>query len=99
NYAAQSTSDFPYDTTDSYQESLDANPEIVIIMLGTNDTKKGNWEGPEKFKKAYKNLVNSYLELESVERVILASPPTLFLENVPPGSVDPSAIEEIHDVV
>lgn len=99
NYAAQASSDFPYETTGSYEESLELNPDIVIMMLGTNDTKANNWNGPERFKEEYTDLLEDYLELESVSRVILASPPTVFLENIFEGSIDPENIEPIRDVV
>jgi len=99
NYAAQSFSDYPYETTDSYEESLAFDPEIVIFMLGTNDTKANNWEGTETFKSEYTALLENYLELDSVSRVILASPPTVFLDNVMEGSIDPTVIEPIRNVV
>ena len=99
NYAAQSSSDFPYGTTESYKESLEYEPELVIFMLGTNDTKAKNWDGAEQFKAEYTELLESYLDLESVSRVILATPPTVFLENPPKGSIDPANIEPIHDVI
>jgi len=99
NYAAQSFSDFPYETTSSYEESLAFDPEIVLFMLGTNDTKANNWEGKETFKNEYTNLLENYSDLESVSRVILASPPTVFLDNVMQGSIDPTNIEPIRDVV
>jgi len=99
NYAAQSFSDFPYETTSSYEESLAFDPEIVLFMLGTNDTKANNWEGQETFKSEYTDLLEDYLDLESVSRVILASPPTVFLDNVMQGSIDPTNIEPIRNVV
>lgn len=99
NYAAQSSSDFPYDTTDFYQESLDFEPDIVIIMLGTNDTKSHNWNGEEQFKEEYTDLLESYLDLSSAPRVILASPPPLFLGSVSEGSIESNNIEPIRNVV
>lgn len=99
NYAAQSSSDFPYETTDLYKKSLAFDPNIVIIMLGTNDTKANNWSGSEEFKEEYMMLLESYLELENISRVILTSPPTAFLENIFEGSIDPDNIEPIRDVV
>lgn len=99
NYAAQSTSDFPYETTSSFEESLAYEPEIVLFMLGTNDTKANNWEGADTFEEEYTNLLENYLELDSVSRVILASPPTVFLDNVSEGSIDPTNIGPIRDVV
>lgn len=99
NYAAQASSDFPYETTNSYEESLAYNPEILLMMLGTNDTKENNWQGPEQFKAEYTNLLESYLALDSVSRVILASPPTVFLEDVPVGSIEADTIDSVRTVV
>lgn len=99
NYAAQSSSDFPYETTDAYQESLEFKPNIVLIMLGTNDTKSTNWQSSEAFKKEYTNLLENYLNLKSVSRVILASPPTVFLETVFEGSIDPEIIHPIRNTI
>lgn len=99
NYAVQASSDFPYDTTDSYEESLASNPEIVIFMLGTNDSKSNNWHGEEAFKEEYTGLLEDYLNLESVERVILASPPSVFLTNIVEGAIAPDTVQSIRDVV
>lgn len=99
NYAAQSSSDFPYETTEAYQESLAFEPNIVLIMLGTNDTKSTNWQGTEEFKEEYTDLINGYLALESVSRVILASPPTVFLETVFEGSIDSEKIIPIRNTI
>ncbi|GMA09380.1 hypothetical protein GCM10025886_25330 [Tetragenococcus halophilus subsp. flandriensis] len=100
NYAAQSSSDFPYETTEEYEESLDFNPEIVIIMLGTNDTKATNWNGADQFKEEYEALLKNYQDLASVSRIILASPPPAFIENdVISGSIDPGVVINVRDVV
>ena len=99
NYAAQSSSDYPYETTASFEESLALEPDVVILMLGTNDTKAHNWNGADHFKEEYTQLLENYLEVESVSGVILASPPTVFLRDVMEGSIDPENIEPIRDVV
>lgn len=100
NYAAQSSSDFPYETTKEFQESLDFQPDIVIIMLGTNDTKVTNWNGSEQFKEEYSDLLANYQTLSSVSRIILASPPKAFLEGeVFGGAIDPNVVVYIRDAV
>jgi lysophospholipase L1-like esterase len=38
-----SKGDFPYITTSAFTESLQFTPDIVVIMLGTNDSKPWNW--------------------------------------------------------
>ena len=46
-------------------------------MLGSNDTKKRNWD-PEIFRRDYKRIVESYLKLPSQPRVILIAPIQIF---------------------
>lgn len=40
--AARFDADTPYVKKRVFQESLDWNPDIVLLMLGSNDTKKRN---------------------------------------------------------
>ena len=35
--------DYPYTENPAYQTSLTSNADIVLIMLGTNDSKYNNW--------------------------------------------------------
>ena len=49
------------------------NPDVVLLVLGSNDTKKRNWD-PEIFRRDYKQIVQSYLKLPSEPRVILITP-------------------------
>lgn len=62
---------------DNYQNSLDFEPDLVIIMLGTNDTKK--WaQASLEYKDAYKSLVDSYRAVNpDVEIVVCTSPEVL----------------------
>lgn len=99
NYSVQSSADFPYETTNSFQNSLEFEPDIVIFMMGTNDTKSMNWEGEENFKQDYLNLLENYQDLSSVSRIILAAPPRVFLgDNVSEGSIDPDSIENVRNI-
>lgn len=63
-----------------FYSSVATNPDIVIIMLGTNDNlvdKNLNWipEKMEQFKTAYTDLVQSYLALDCNPTVVLATIP------------------------
>jgi len=62
----------PYTLQSQYTESLSFNPDIVIIMLGTNDSKPAYWN-PEKFKSGALSLVESYKNLPSSPKVYLAT--------------------------
>lgn len=70
----------PYVKEKLYRKSLDFAPDIVVIMLGSNDTKSGNWRGKEAYKEDYKNIVESYLALDSVKKIIIMSPTPVWLK-------------------
>jgi len=77
NASARFDSDTPYARKKVYSNSLAWNPDIVLLMLGTNDTKRRNWD-PEIFRRDYRKLVQSYLDLPSKPRVILIAPIRIF---------------------
>ncbi len=83
-----------------YGNSRMSNPDIVVIMLGTNDAKDYNWEIAENenganFKESLIKLVVAYQDLKSAPTVILATPPKIFrgdIEWVPeyiPDEINP----------
>ncbi len=41
---ASNCSDLPYESTREYKAALKWRPHVVVLMLGTNDAKEGNWE-------------------------------------------------------
>lgn len=70
--------DTPYAYRRPYRKSLAWNPDIVIMMLGTNDTKRANWD-PEVFRRDYRRIVEDYQELPSNPRIVLVAPIRIFL--------------------
>ena len=92
--SARFDADTPYVNKRVYRESLEWNPDIVLLMLGTNDTKTRNWN-PEIFRRDYRKLVESYLNLESHPRVILIAPIRIFpIMGRPLLGVYPETMEE-----
>ena len=75
--AARFDADTPYVKKREYRNSLDWEPDIVLIMLGSNDTKRHNWD-PDIFRRDYSRIVDSYLNLNSKPRVILVAPIQVF---------------------
>ena len=67
--------------TEAYADSLRTVPDIVVIMLGTNDAKPINWEGdmdnPHQFIIDTTELVRTYQQMDSAPTVFLALPPTV----------------------
>ncbi|MDE6472210.1 MAG: hypothetical protein K2L52_04205 [Clostridia bacterium] len=77
NRTAIKSGDFPIVNEKVYKQSLDFKPNIVVILLGTNDTKENNWDR-DKFVNDYGEIIDSYLSLESAPKVYILTPPPLF---------------------
>lgn len=77
NATAASTGDLPYVESEQYKESLKSNPDIVVLMLGTNDTKVDNWN-PADYKEGLLKMVKAYQSLETKPVVYLMRSPYCF---------------------
>jgi len=66
--------DFPYWKEKRYQDALGFAPNVVVIMLGTNDTKPQNWKHEADFAADYKELVKSFQKLSSKPKVFVCRP-------------------------
>lgn len=74
-----SKGDRPYIRTQEYARSKEFLPDIVLIKLGTNDTKPQNWKFKDEFMHDYQELIDSYRSLASRPRIILLTPARCFL--------------------
>lgn len=70
----QSTSDFPYLAEENAQFSLKSEADIVIIMIGSNDSRAPYWNR-ERFSSEYRQLVERYMNLPSQPDVYVVVPP------------------------
>ena len=66
--------DFPYWNEEKYQYALKSEPDVVIIMLGTNDTKPQNWKFEKEFTADYTALVESFQALPTKPRIYVCRP-------------------------
>lgn len=66
--------DHPYHKETSYQKALQSKPNVVIIMLGTNDTKPQNWIHQTEFSADYTELVKSFQALGSHPKIYVCRP-------------------------
>ena len=70
--------DLPYWNQTEYSNSLNFQPDVVIIQLGSNDSKSQNIGAyPGEFVSDYKELISSYRNLASHPLVYIALPPTV----------------------
>ncbi|MFC2118281.1 GDSL-type esterase/lipase family protein [Bacteroidota bacterium] len=60
-----SKGDFPYIFEKKYTDALNFQPDIVIIKLGTNDTKPQNWKFKRNYISDYIKLIKSFKKLKS----------------------------------
>ena len=74
NATASASGDLPYVESEEYQQSLKSKPNIVVLMLGTNDTKTYNWNASD-YEAGLKELVESYQQLDTKPTVYLMRSP------------------------
>jgi lysophospholipase L1-like esterase len=70
--------DHPYWKEKAYANAKDFLPNVVVIMLGTNDTKPQNWKFKDNFAAEYKELVESFKNLETKPLIFVCRPPPVF---------------------
>ena len=67
--------DKPYQKQGLFKKALEFDPNIVVIMLGTNDSKPQNWKYKDQFVADYKNLIDQFKELSSHPKIYVCLPP------------------------
>ncbi len=68
----------PYIRTAAFLRAREFLPNIVIIMLGTNDAREDHYKSIKNFAGDYKQLVSKVQEIESNPRILLVKPPPIF---------------------
>ncbi len=69
---------YPYINQPEYPNSSTFNPNIVVIMLGTNDAKDANWANHASFNSDYNALVAHYRNLSTHPVVYVMTPPFVY---------------------
>lgn len=65
--------DSPWWNKPQYDYTFALNPDIVVIKLGTNDSKGGNWK-PANFEADYIELINQFRAMPSHPVIYMATP-------------------------
>ena len=98
--AVQPNSDQPYTALPHYQESLAYDADVVVFMMGTNDSKPENWHGADAFKADLLSLLDSYGDAEIIICTLAAS---FFVDGQTEGlarhDIQPAVVEEIAQIV
>jgi len=66
----------PYRKTTAFHDANAFKPDIVVILLGTNDSKTRNWDGREdEFRPDYEALIAHFARLSSPKIYLCLPPP------------------------
>jgi len=68
----------PYMDQPEFQDALNFKPNIVIIMLGTNDDLEMLRPSNASFEEDYIKLISAFQQLESNPRIWVVEPPPIF---------------------
>ncbi|MDR1809265.1 MAG: GDSL-type esterase/lipase family protein [Prevotella sp.] len=88
----------PYWNQAKYQEVLSWNPDVVIIKLGTNDSKPQNWQYSSEFEQDYNAFIESFENLSSHPKLYLCYPLPAFSGNGI-GASDDVIVNEMMPVI
>ena len=66
--------DHPYMQELAWRDALAFRPDVVVIKLGTNDSKDDNWKHGGEYQHDLQQMVDSLRALPSKPRIILATP-------------------------
>ena len=71
--------DHPYMNEPAYKNALAFNPNIVVIKLGTNDSKSFNWKYKADFMKDVQTMIDAFKGLPSQPKIYLCYPSKAYL--------------------
>lgn len=67
--------DFPYEKEKKYEDAQRLKADVVVIMLGTNDTKAQNWKHKDEFVADYKDMIANFNKNEPKPHIFACYPP------------------------
>ena len=98
-FAVQVNADRSYRTLEHYEQSLAYDADIVVFMMGSNDSKPINWVDEATFKTDLLRLLAAYGDAQ----IILCTPAAAFFlegqtEGVTNHNIQPLVVEKIAEV-
>jgi lysophospholipase L1-like esterase len=84
--------DKPYRQQEVLAAALEFRPQVVVIALGTNDSKPQNWRFRDQFARDYASLIAQFRALPSSPRIYVCQPMPAW----PPSgwAISPEVIEQ-----
>ena len=84
----------PYVNEQAWKDALDFNPNIVIIKLGTNDSKAANWKHKEEFQGDLQSMIDQLRALPAHPVIYLVRPLVAVEKVVNEMSINNEVIEK-----
>jgi len=69
----QKQGDFPYWISKEFSNTFTYRPDIIIVKLGTNDTKSQNWQA-DRFKQDYQAFIDTLKTIPGQPKIYLCLP-------------------------
>lgn len=98
--------DQPYVSRDVYKAALEYDADIIIFMMGTNDSKPENWTDAEGFMEDYVALLGSFFDGENVPQVYVGlCAESFYSEDCDPEmgiaeyDIQPAKVDEIAEAI
>ena len=82
-FASEAACWLPYITTNGYIRGMNSNPDLVFMMLGTNDAwsaygEQTDVDFPALFEAGYRKLIERYQAMPSSPKIVLCLPMTVY---------------------
>ncbi|MBN8246287.1 MAG: hypothetical protein J0L84_02445, partial [Verrucomicrobia bacterium] len=91
---ASRNGDLPWVGTPEFQALEAFQPEVILLMLGTNDTKPQNWKGREAFETEYRSLVATLRAVKGRPKLWACFPPPVYKDE---WGITAETLEEVID--
>jgi alpha-L-fucosidase 2 len=76
----QKKGNFPYWVTKELSNAFHFQPDIIVIKLGSNDTKPYNWNA-QNYESDYQSLIDTLRTMESDPEIFLCYPVPVYMTN------------------
>ena len=70
--------DFSYWKTPAFKAATGFDPHVVVIKLGTNDTKPQNWKHADEYTADYEAMIDHFAALAAKPKIWLCSPAPVY---------------------
>ena len=87
----------PYWNQEAFKKALEFNPDVVVIKLGTNDSKPMNWKYKDEYVGDYIDLIEQFQALEANPKIWICYPVPAYPERW--GISDKVITEEIMPLI